>query len=156
MITDGPNEPRDTYIQPRLSIDLYRWVNAPFAMYMDGWFLDEVDCQTTTPVSSQKPSSDTSILNLLAHTTDPVMEDCTSLTVTTNQLISSIKHCISWCNSHSIHRTKWSLSLEIPAARSEDSYSTSRIHIHPIITIASPHPASQHTLSLYRSSSDYQ
>jgi hypothetical protein len=91
MITDGPNEPRDTYIQPRLSIDLYRWVNAPFAMYMDGWFLDEVDCQTTTPVSSQKPSSDTSILNLLAHTTDPVLKPGTSLTVRTNQLISSIQ-----------------------------------------------------------------
>jgi hypothetical protein len=59
MITDGPNEARDTYIQPRLSIDLARSVIAPFAVYMDGWFLDEVDSQTTTPMSSQTPSSGT-------------------------------------------------------------------------------------------------
>ena len=100
MITDGPNEPRDTYIQPRLSIDLARWVNAPFAMYMDGWFLDEVDSQTTTPVSSQTPSSGTYILNLLAHTTDPTLEACTSLTFTTNHLITSIKQCVPCMPPH--------------------------------------------------------
>ena len=91
MITDSPNEARDTYIQPRLSIDLALWVSAPFAVYVDGWFLDEVDSQTTTPVSSQTPSSGTYILNLLAHTTDPVLKPGTSLTVRTNQLISSIQ-----------------------------------------------------------------
>ena len=57
MITDGPSEGRDKYIHPGLSIDLARWVSAPFAVYMDGWFLAEVDSQTTTPVSSQPPSS---------------------------------------------------------------------------------------------------
>lgn len=94
MIGTGPNERRGTYVHPRLAIDLARWISPEFAVWMDGWFLDEVDSQTTTPVSSQKPSSDTSILNLLAHTTDLVLKPGTSLTVTTNQLISIIQDCV--------------------------------------------------------------
>lgn len=31
-----------TWIHPQLAVDLARWISAPFAVWMDGWFLDEV------------------------------------------------------------------------------------------------------------------
>ena len=32
-----------TWIHPQLAIDLARWISAPFAVWMDGWFLEEVE-----------------------------------------------------------------------------------------------------------------
>lgn len=32
-----------TWIHPRLAVDLARWISAPFAVWMDGWFLEEVE-----------------------------------------------------------------------------------------------------------------
>ena len=31
-----------TWIHPQLAVDLARWVSAPFAVWMDGWFLEQV------------------------------------------------------------------------------------------------------------------
>ncbi len=31
-----------TWIHPRLAIDLARWISAPFAVWMDGWLLEEM------------------------------------------------------------------------------------------------------------------
>lgn len=31
-----------TWIHPRLAVDFARWISAPFAVWMDGWFLEEV------------------------------------------------------------------------------------------------------------------
>jgi hypothetical protein len=41
-ITTGPNDQRGTWIHPRLAVDLARWISAPFAVWMDGWFLDSI------------------------------------------------------------------------------------------------------------------
>ena len=32
-----------TWIPPQVAVDLARWISAPFAVWMDGWFLDEVN-----------------------------------------------------------------------------------------------------------------
>lgn len=32
-----------TFIHPQLAVDLARWISAPFAVWMDGWFLEEVE-----------------------------------------------------------------------------------------------------------------
>lgn len=40
-ITTGPNDGRGTFIHPQLAVDLARWISAPFAVWMDAWFLDE-------------------------------------------------------------------------------------------------------------------
>ena len=32
-----------TWIHPQLAVDLARWISAPFAVWMDGWLLEEVD-----------------------------------------------------------------------------------------------------------------
>ena len=40
-----------TWIHPQLAVDLARWVSAPFAVWMDGWFLEQVSqVRDTQPV----------------------------------------------------------------------------------------------------------
>lgn len=41
--TTGPNEFRGTWIHPRLAVDLARWISPQFAVWMDGWFLDQLN-----------------------------------------------------------------------------------------------------------------
>jgi hypothetical protein len=45
-IGTGPNHLRGTWIHPRLAVDLARWISPAFAVWMDGWFLE----QFTTPL----------------------------------------------------------------------------------------------------------
>jgi hypothetical protein len=39
--TTGPNHLRGTWIHPRLAVDLARWLSPDFAVWMDGWFLEQ-------------------------------------------------------------------------------------------------------------------
>lgn len=40
-----------TWIHPQLAVDLARWVSAPFAVWMDGWFLEQVSqVRDTQPI----------------------------------------------------------------------------------------------------------
>lgn len=41
-ITTGSNDGRGTWIHPQLAVDLARWISAPFAVWMDSWFLEEL------------------------------------------------------------------------------------------------------------------
>ena len=41
--TTGPNHLRGTWIHPRLAVDLARWLNPAFAVWMDGWFLEQLE-----------------------------------------------------------------------------------------------------------------
>lgn len=45
-ITTGPNTSRGTWIHPQLAIDLARWISAPFAVWMDGWFIQSFEQQS--------------------------------------------------------------------------------------------------------------
>ena len=69
-ITDGPNEGRGTYVHHRIAVDLARWINTDFAVWMDGWFLEEVEKQMSPPPIPQPPISGTSVLNLLKESVD--------------------------------------------------------------------------------------
>ena len=40
-IGNGPNHLRGTWIHPRLAVDLARWISPSFAVWMDGWFLEQ-------------------------------------------------------------------------------------------------------------------
>jgi hypothetical protein len=40
-IGTGPNHLRGTWIHPRLAVDLARWISPSFAVWMDGWFLEQ-------------------------------------------------------------------------------------------------------------------
>jgi hypothetical protein len=42
-ISTGPNDGRGTYVHPQVAVDLARWISAPFAVWMDAWFLEELD-----------------------------------------------------------------------------------------------------------------
>lgn len=39
----GGSDGGGTWIHPQLAVDLARWISAPFAVWMDGWFLEEVN-----------------------------------------------------------------------------------------------------------------
>ena len=50
-ITTGPNDRRGTWVHPQLAVDLARWISAPFAVWMDSWFLEQVSqVRDTQPV----------------------------------------------------------------------------------------------------------
>jgi hypothetical protein len=44
--TTGPNRFRGTWIHPRLAVDLARWISPQFAVWMDGWFLEELEAKS--------------------------------------------------------------------------------------------------------------
>lgn len=35
----------ETWVHPQVAVDLARWISAPFAVWMDGWFLEEIRSQ---------------------------------------------------------------------------------------------------------------
>jgi len=41
-----------TWVHPQVAVDLARWISAPFAVWMDGWFLDSVQQLQPTPVEA--------------------------------------------------------------------------------------------------------
>ena len=45
-----------TYVHPQVAIDLARWISAPFAVWMDGWFLEGVSQVRDTQPLSLPPS----------------------------------------------------------------------------------------------------
>jgi hypothetical protein len=47
--TTGPNHLRGTWIHPRLAVDLARWLSPEFAVWMDGWFLEQAEAQHHQP-----------------------------------------------------------------------------------------------------------
>jgi hypothetical protein len=59
-----------TWVHPQIAVDLARWISAPFAVWMDSWFIDEVKRQTITPASPQPQISGASVLNLLKESAD--------------------------------------------------------------------------------------
>ncbi len=43
-----------TWVHPQVAVDLARWISAPFAVWMDGWFLESVQ---KTPSPREEPSA---------------------------------------------------------------------------------------------------
>lgn len=41
----GPSHLQGTWIHPRLAVDLARWLSPEFAVWMDGWFLEQSEAQ---------------------------------------------------------------------------------------------------------------
>ena len=41
-----------TWVHPLVAVDLARWISAPFAVWMDGWFLESVQQAQTAPVET--------------------------------------------------------------------------------------------------------
>lgn len=46
-----------TWVHPQVAIDLARWISAPFAVWMDGWFLEAVSEQTTIATEPALPEA---------------------------------------------------------------------------------------------------
>ena len=44
-----------TWVHPQVAVDLARWISAPFAVWMDGWFLESVQQAQPTPVETPPP-----------------------------------------------------------------------------------------------------
>ena len=47
--TTGPNHLRGTWVHPRLAVDLARWLSPQFAVWMDGWFLEQLEHPQQAP-----------------------------------------------------------------------------------------------------------
>lgn len=41
-----------TYVHPQVAVDLARWISAPFAVWMDGWFLEELEERRSQAVTA--------------------------------------------------------------------------------------------------------
>jgi hypothetical protein len=44
-----------TWVHPQVAVDLARWISAPFAVWMDGWFLESVQQAHPAPVETPPP-----------------------------------------------------------------------------------------------------
>jgi hypothetical protein len=44
-----------TWVHPQVAVDLARWISAPFAVWMDGWFLESLQQAQPAPVVSPPP-----------------------------------------------------------------------------------------------------
>jgi hypothetical protein len=44
-----------TWVHPQVAVDLARWISAPFAVWMDGWFLESIQQIQPTPVETPSP-----------------------------------------------------------------------------------------------------
>ena len=53
-IGTGPNHLRGTWIHPRIAVDLARWISPAFAVWMDGWFLEQFT--TPLPTTTNRPT----------------------------------------------------------------------------------------------------
>lgn len=51
--TSGPNHLRGTWIHPRLAVDLARWLSPQFAVWMDGWFIEQLEQGQPAPAFRQ-------------------------------------------------------------------------------------------------------
>lgn len=54
-----------TFVHPQVAVDLARWISAPFAVWMDGWFLEQSENTQTKKPEPQPAISGTDVLNLL-------------------------------------------------------------------------------------------
>lgn len=45
-----------TYVHPQVAVDLARWISAPFAVWMDGWFLEELEERRSQAMTAPKPA----------------------------------------------------------------------------------------------------
>jgi len=44
-----------TWVHPQVAVDLARWISAPFAVWMDGWFLESLQQAQPTPLETPSP-----------------------------------------------------------------------------------------------------
>ena len=44
-----------TWVHRQVAVDLARWISAPFAVWMDGWFLESVQQAAPAPVGTPPP-----------------------------------------------------------------------------------------------------
>ena len=44
-----------TWVHPQVAVDLARWISAPFAVWMDGWFLESVQQAQPAPMETTAP-----------------------------------------------------------------------------------------------------
>jgi hypothetical protein len=44
-----------TWVHPQVAVDLARWISAPFAVWMDGWFLESAQQLLPAPVDTTPP-----------------------------------------------------------------------------------------------------
>jgi hypothetical protein len=61
-IQGGQPHLQGTWIHPRLAVDLARWISPAFAVWMDGWFLEELTGQPQAqpqPRRQRRPQPDT-------------------------------------------------------------------------------------------------
>jgi len=45
-----------TWVHPQVAVDLARWISAPFAVWMDGWFLEELQTRQAAQARPTPPS----------------------------------------------------------------------------------------------------
>lgn len=63
-----------TWVHPQVAVDLARWISAPFAVWVDGWFLEQMESTQKQKIESQPAISGANILNLLKESVDFIKE----------------------------------------------------------------------------------
>lgn len=56
-IQGGRPELQGTWVHPRLAVDLARWIAPAFAVWMDGWFLEEIEQHVVQHDDGTRPTA---------------------------------------------------------------------------------------------------
>lgn len=56
-IQGGRPELQGTWIHPRLAVDLARWISPAFAVWMDGWFLEQFQPSPLPTTTNRQPTT---------------------------------------------------------------------------------------------------
>lgn len=70
VVNTGLNQGRGTYVHPRVAVDLARWISPEFAVWMDGWFLEQIENSQIQKAEPQPVISGTAVLGLLKESVD--------------------------------------------------------------------------------------
>ena len=52
----GGSDGGGTWVHPQVAVDLARWISAEFAVWMDGWFLEELEQRRTQATTAPEPA----------------------------------------------------------------------------------------------------
>ena len=81
-ITTGPNDLRGTWVHIRVAVYLARLINPPFAVWMDGWFLESMVPQWST--AQPQPAPIAALPSpITAERITPVLATCDPITTNT-------------------------------------------------------------------------
>ena len=68
LIESRQGQGGSTWVHPQVAVDLAHWISAPFAVWMDGWFLESLQQSAPAPLGTTQPRlREVEVIDLVEH-----------------------------------------------------------------------------------------